>query len=141
MSAEILRRAASLMRERAEAAAIMAPPPWWSEGVWFHHFPVVGGEPDEVEAHPWPAVGYGNTGADVVGHNVRVELSDHIAGMHPAVALAVANWLETEADRFAERMERQADPQRRATGVWLAATTARHEHALAVARAYLGEST
>lgn len=96
MSADLLRKAAALMRERAGSAAIMAPPPWWSRGVWFHHFPVIDSL-DEYEAVPWPAVGYGSTGADVVGHNVRQELSDHIASWHPDVAFAAAEAMEQHA--------------------------------------------
>jgi len=124
MSVKILREAAALMRERAEAATV--------------HTDATTSRP-----LPWISGGMAHAVFDLAGENIirqaRVAATPHIASWHPAVALAVADWLDTEADRFSEHMERQADPERRANGVWLNATTARHEHALAVARAYLGE--
>lgn len=54
--------------------------------------------------------------------------------------LAVADWLDDSAERFDNHMARMSDPQRRFRHVWLNSARSRHEHALAVARAYLGES-
>ena len=48
--------------------------------------------------------------------------ADYIAGMHPPVALAVADWL----DRFSDRSYCYGP--------------AEFDHALAIARAYLGET-
>ncbi len=76
MSADLLRRAASLMRERAEAAT----------------------------RGPWVVDGYGKDGWQVNGDgtvfadcHVFQNDADHIASWHPAVALAVADWLEADA--------------------------------------------
>lgn len=94
MSAETLRQAAALMRERAEGA----------RSFYADHHPRAG---QEV---PW----FG-----------EVDLYDfddgdgpHIIGMSPAVALAVADWLEDTART--------------------ACVPEHHTAALAVARAYLG---
>jgi len=106
VSAETLRRAASLMRERAEAAT---PGPWRvvadsDTG----ETSVLGGPYDRylADVHEW-STGIGNPA--------------HIASWHPAVALAVADWLEVTA---------------RDVGT---STLAFHA-ALAVARAHLGEA-
>lgn len=114
MSVEVLRRAASLMRERAEDATAG---PWVSD------------EP----AQTWRAWD-GNVKtahADFRDCDDRIaqvwanEDSQHIASWHPAVALAVADLLAILARRSIstdlEHAERDA--------------------ALAIARAYLGESS
>ena len=114
MSAEVLREAAALMRERAEAA---------TRGPWL-------ADPDaaySVVMRP------DRPGFNWDGYNVCVVLepeegtfrdnSEHIASWHPAVALAVADWLDDEADEM---------------GAVCGCTTAR---ALAVARAYLGSDS
>lgn len=117
MSAEVLRRAAALMRERATARAV-------PEGVWFVEddgdefnvlcpdpsalrfpFDVVRGVPYDVDTSP---------------------LAEHIASWHPAVALAVAGWL----DHTAAQVE----------AGWAGVPAEEHQsHALAVAYAYLSE--
>ena len=56
------------------------------------------------------------------------ETSDHIASWHPTVALAVADWLEWEADE-AERFNAQTRAPRQMVP----------RRALAVARTYLGD--
>lgn len=79
MTAETLRRAAALMRERAEAAT---GSPWRAvEGASFGWW---------VER---PHLG--DVALDLHGENAR-----HIASWHPTVALAVAEWLEDEAERI-----------------------------------------
>ena len=108
MSAEILRRAASLMRERAEAAT---PSPWRVVTDLDSGEQVVTGGPRGfylADVHEW-STGLGNPG--------------HIASWHPAVALAVADWLDMIA------AVREADHH-----------VAFQYQALVVARAYLGES-
>ena len=92
MSAEVLRRAASLMRERAEPIK-----DWYSAKAWATTTPF-GAPIDPADA-------------------------EHIASWHPAVALAVADWLDniSEAWRFSRR------------------APASSVKALAVARAYLGQ--
>ena len=105
MSAETLRRAAALMRERAEAAVLS---PWEAvEGASGHWW---------VE-HPNTA----DIALDLHGENAR-----HIASWHPAVALAVADWLEAAA------RDKGADVITAGRG---------DAYPLAVARAYLGESS
>jgi hypothetical protein len=107
VSSEILRRAASLMRERAEAAD---PSPWDAE------CPDVVGASDE-----W--IVYASNG----DHERSIP---HIASWHPAVALAVADWLEAEAEAHFHIGDevRSIYDQPNMGGP-----------ALAVARAYLGE--
>lgn len=104
MSADLLREAAAKMRERAEAATAQSGPDWAYRAhvggyVWL--------EPAHIGMH-----GYQSTAA-------------HIASWHPAVTLAVADWLDrVGADADAENY----DPDE-------------FESALAVARAYLGGSS
>lgn len=104
MSADLLREAAALMRERAEAAT---PSPWLADvkddgRAWVFIYD----EMDSLSLH-----GYPND-------------AEHIASWHPAVALAVADWL----DRIAWTWEFEPTLQGRVGG----------DEALAVARAYLG---
>ena len=131
MSADLLRRAAALMRERAKAAS---PAPWWVHDAndcdvwWGDQAAVRAVDQDaralrplmtdaEVEA-TW------DRASTVIGNDVdRAEDAEHIASWHPAVALAVADWLEADAT-IIERHD-------------LDVTVSQ---ALAVARAYLGEA-
>lgn len=92
MSAETLRRAAALMRERAEAATKLS------------------------FLSPGDMVGWACDGGWITPEDVT--LSEHYAPLSPAVALAVADWLDHEAEMHE----------------WEYDTT----HALAVAQAYLG---
>lgn len=110
---EIIRRAAALMRERAQAVQHFTSP-WRTAG------------PDEDDqwrvmyATDHPAAGLIATTADYGTYCVP----DHIASWHPLVALAVARWLES------------------LKGIeWKETGPAAEEltHALAIARAYLGE--
>ena len=101
MSAETLRRAAALMRERAEGARA---------GRWF-------AEGDEVRAD-WTLVRQVATCHGSIDQGNRANAA-HIASWSPPVALAVADWLDAEAELHE----------------WEYDTTG----ALAVARAYLGE--
>lgn len=111
MSAETLRRAAALMRERAEAAGRD-----WNADC----------EPGD-SLHLWvtdydPSDPTGQTAMQRLVGGADAPWSEHIASWHPAVALAVADWLEYVADQG----DRAAINHR--------------ARALAVARAYLGES-
>jgi hypothetical protein len=106
MSAETLRKAASLMRERAEKAT---PGPWVYDLAYGERFYSVGLDESVLVAplahriaRRWDAV--------------------HIACMDPAVALAVADWLDITANRWESNPKYSGGPD-----------------ALAVARAYLGE--
>ncbi|GGO86720.1 hypothetical protein GCM10011584_09730 [Nocardioides phosphati] len=103
MSAELLRRAAAKMRENADAAT---RGPWSVAHVDGQGFAVHHGEHDTVSLY-----------------SDRPN-AEHIASWHPAVALAVADWLDFIAPfcRFGDDDSLHA------------------KHALAVARTYLGES-
>jgi hypothetical protein len=108
MSGDVLRRAARLMRERAEAAS---PAPWRNEP---------GSVGRQADGKPWPST-YVAHSANLPRFKVHsVADAEHIASWHPAVALAVADWLAYEA-AFCEVEDVPPSPQ-----------------AVAVARAYLG---
>jgi hypothetical protein len=110
--ADLLRTAAKSMRERAQAAT---PGPWWTyhrpsvEGVWASGRP--GGAGRRVAYVP-PY----DTGA-----------AAYIASWHPAAALAVADWLKEYADLYESSRHRHRP------------VFGDHEHAMALARAYLGD--
>lgn len=125
MTAELLRRAACLMRERAEAATAG---PWTAKDPWAcvvapADTPVAKHSPRndarEIEAY----------GGLLIGESIIKADREHIASWHPAVALAVADWLEDTAlgieSAFAPSLYEQSRPN--------------VQCALAVARAYLGE--
>lgn len=117
MSAEILREAASKMRERAEAATGGT---WSSGGVWWENWT----DPEGRLCHtPWPTITTGTLGSEIVGKVTTEADADYFASIHPAVALAVADWLEVTADRVNTPAQATL-PQRNA--------------AIAVATAYLG---
>lgn len=119
MSAGLLRRAAALMRERADAAI---PPPWLAEGVGGIR---MDGQRDGYQVMSPPnriaRCQYGNW-------NGR-ENAEHIASWHPAVALAVADWLDNEALVW----------DRVGPSAGVAATAPAYALPVAVASAYLGE--
>jgi hypothetical protein len=119
MSADLLRRAATLMRERAEEASV------YSRGQY----------------RAWRAngrdvaAGLSSVAAVKAQRNeVAYPRAEHIASWHPAVALAVADWLDVSSDAghqdtCATRLSPDANYP----------CSCPHEHAVAVARAYLGE--
>lgn len=116
MSAETIRRAATLMRERA-TANIITPGPWGFAGVDGQGFAVHRGEHDTVAL-------YAN----------RPD-AEHIASWHPDVALPVADWLENAA----EDLDMQA-PDGDLVKNWDMRVHINGAKALVVARAYLGVS-
>jgi hypothetical protein len=84
MTPDTLRRAATLIRERAEKAT---PGPWgwtWFDGTHAAREVTYAVAPAVARTNRW------KTGFDN---------AEHIASWHPAVALAAATWLEHEADR------------------------------------------
>jgi len=103
MSADLLRRAAALMRERAEDAA---PSPWREVG-------------DGELLGCYAVVCCGSAEFNVAPAVIPAN-AEHIASWHPAVALAVADWLDVTAST-------------------LVTYRAGYAEALTVARAYLGE--
>ena len=128
MSAETLRRAAALMRERAEAAT---PGPWVRSGSSIE---------TDHECSPghdcWP-VGDTYSGMKPDGSTYPRDLNradaEHIASWHPAVALAVADLLDGEAAHFQHNYPpRQHRDDELDTGL---------RRAFTVARAYLGEQS
>lgn len=122
MSAEVLRQAAALMRERAEGARLACgDEPWdgdaglsWNDARGTVY--MIGAGPVNV--------------ADAITE----ESALHIASWHPAVALAVADWLESVAGANTSPDE----------DVPHAGRTIAHidaDAALAVAHAYLGSES
>ena len=124
MSAETLRKAAALMRERAEAAC---PSPWR-----LGEHATLG--PNEVwgDDDGWNASAVATTRTRLnPGGTFHADAdAEHIASWHPAVALAVALWLEHAAARAEMKLLHGGGTE----AVW-----SRERDALAVARAYLGE--
>lgn len=118
MSSDLLREAAAKMRERAEAAT---PGPWEARHGGYSWIALYDDEDSIPEGESLPSFEPGGsaTPAD----------AEHIASWHPAVALAVADWLERAADEpwCCDECKFGPDhPENVAHG------------ALAVARAYLG---
>jgi hypothetical protein len=112
MSAELLRRAAALMRERA---GTLPAGPWRTSGNSDDQSFVQDAEQLlDVEVHV--SDGYYS---DFAG---TVRAAEHIASWHPAVALAVADWLDYQANygHLTRHISGSDAPER-------------------VARAYLGE--
>lgn len=125
MSAEILRRAAEEMRRNAENAT---PGRWKLWGM------TVMADQDGTSNV--------NTAVDVAATFYRDEHgkprtwdATHIASWHPAVALAVADWLAS----VARDVDKRDNPQR-VGGRFEALRIPDENAALLVARAYLGES-
>jgi len=121
MSAETLRRAASLMRERVADAT---PGPWLAFRANKGLHAVYGVTTDTATDYE-----------SDVSVGIKVEDAEHIASWHPAVALAVANWLEDAA----ENLEMQA-PGGDLRKNWDMRVHIAGDRALAVACAYLGDS-
>jgi hypothetical protein len=106
------------MRERAEGAAAHSPGPWISgaEEAGSLHRVVT------ADVHEW-----------CIARSLP-SAAAHIAGMHPGVALAVADWLDTEAGEYEE-----LDAP---TQAFLAGDSGGDpDGAIVVARAYLNSST
>ena len=104
MSADILRRAAAVLRERAEAAT---PGPWEAmehdsnpgdEGVC-----LLGAAATVTGSH---MIGYFH----VLSQAEQEANGAYAATMHPGVGLAIADWLQLEADRLGW-LENHATPQ------------------------------
>jgi hypothetical protein len=111
VNADLLRRAAALMRERAEAAT---PGEWAAYRSGSVAARVPGQRIAETVANTFPT---GNGPK----HNAA-----HIASWHPAVALAVADWLDEVGENLSD-------------GIGASVTDDERRSALAVARAYLGD--
>lgn len=163
--AEVLQRAATLMRERAEAAT---PGPWERPLDTRYKNIVIAALPDgeqgQYEGGCIPAEWSDHKGiaGRYAGQRERVSVVsaaiwsiggftrkrsgrdlDHIAAMHPLVALAVAGWLDAEAGKA----EMLISPRLlcRQCGGWIDDENADSlchcwDSPLAVARAYLNET-
>lgn len=144
MSAETLRRAASLMRERANDAAEAWGGSGWTAGETGH---------DDRQGLTYDV----HVGMALVATTGCEELAEHIASWHPAVALAVADWLDVMAEAvethraFVSNCHREIESGRECgcstkdcyeCGQWHDCHhhEPRFDEALTVARAYLGES-
>ena len=122
MSAETLRKAAALMRERAEKARTGDTIP----GDFWHHDLTWMSKRFEVIA-----TGEGS----IIAEGLDRWTAEHIAGFGPAVALAVADWLWETANLIEVHAGTEcAEP-------CLHPTCRVIDRALAVARAYLGEAS
>lgn len=120
MSADVLRRAAALMRERAKSARA------W-DGNWQVHEDKPG-RVIEVKGDGWDDAIIASC-IDYGGTENGTEYAGHIASWHPAVALAVADWLEESAKYATWREHIGSGP-----------TADLIDRAFTVARAFLGES-
>jgi hypothetical protein len=111
--AELIRRAATLMRQRAEAAS---PGPWQEMCMGSEGCSVLNDGRLRDRKH----VSFSGRKEWKADHAD----AEHVAGMDPFVALAVAGWLDTFEGRLCDQDFAVPD--------WNAA--------LAIARAYLGEA-
>lgn len=129
MSADLLRRAAALMRERAQAAT---PGPWHGNtpgarsygGLVSNAPPTVADLLSGRYAHEQE--GYGGT---LIAESIKRQNAEHIASWHPAVAVAVADLLVNEANAMEPAAPELVPPY----------NEARRSLLTAVAHAYLGE--
>lgn len=117
--AELLRGAARLLRERAQGYAIPDSPWFVQDGN--HGYEVKAIDP-QMPGLPFD-----------VAEDIEQRLAEFIASMHPAFALAIARWLDAEAERFEQQLSRVDEQTRR----WYASDAP----AFAVARTYLAESS
>ena len=125
MSAELLRKAATILRERAEAAT---PGPWGCTSERRPRY-IKTASPIVVDEADW--------GPDVGDQFQVVTASDsrawryadvaYIATMHPGVGLALADWLDLAARHAQLREDDGAPPH------------AAHTRALTLARLIVGE--
>jgi hypothetical protein len=116
VSADLLRRAAARVREVAEGHY---PSPWEAFGTGVAH-----GDHWHV-AHDSEAI-VSISSQDGINEDQRQPLAEHIALWHPAVALAVADWLDSTArELYADMAEDEGPPDLR--------------RAVALARLILGE--
>lgn len=126
-TSEVLRRAAGLMRERAEAAtpgpwaweppskadwpqsdeSLVAPGSDWQPDSYFggcseflREFHGTRELEDGSHVHRTTVDVVSGWGYDACGTDASDEDRAHIASWHPAVALAVADWLEEAADHL-----------------------------------------
>ena len=124
MSAELLREAAALMRERAEAAE---PGRWKTWGM------TVMADPEGTSNVDDAICVAGAYTPSTSERRLHTGNANHIASWHPAVALAVADLL----DDAAENLDLQA-PGGDLGKQWDMRVHIAGDKALAVARAYLG---
>lgn len=115
MSAEMLREAAALMRERAQAC--------------------LDASPDIDDGHWWSATTLADVLEDEGGFAADKD-ADHIASWHPLVAQAVADWLDAA---YAAWMQREHSLGAMSVRAMSGESNEPDLHALAVAHAYLGE--
>jgi hypothetical protein len=131
---QTLRRAATLMRERA---AMATPGPWRNSEVDGNRYAALVADrphPDRMKNGGWDwDEGYGGC---LIGESLMSSDRRYIAAMHPGVALAAAAML----DDAAENAELQA-PNGDLRAQWDMRIHIATKHALAFARAYLGESS
>lgn len=125
VSAGLLREAAALMRERAMAAKASDGAEAWEA------IPAINPEDNGwIVAHAPSMADYDTTTARAE-YDYEGEVSQHIASWHPVVALAVADWLDSQADLY--------DDWSNPDSVYMPDLHApSHDAAIRTARAYLG---
>ena len=101
MSADTLRRAAALLRERAEKA---------TRGPWQTATEIDGWRAGRRTVVRGPGSRVVTVGQTRTHHSEGEENVAYIATMHPGVGLALADWLQLEADRLGW-LENYATPQ------------------------------
>jgi hypothetical protein len=141
--ADMLRHAAILMRERAQAATPSANP---QPGGWSGF-----GTGNTATGSNWAAI-YGGPAED--GYRVGAVLTtdefcdactgpsqadvQHITSWHPAVALAVADWLDHETARLTNLIPQWRNQWDNDELVIAALVDGMFRHPFAIARTYLG---
>jgi hypothetical protein len=115
---DTIREAARQMRARADAAT---PGPWYTTSESARYGGLVTAPTADYPEHD----GYGG---HPIGESMSAATRDHVAGWHPAVAITVADWLDSHAaDLASANGDRNACDSPGDLGM-----------ALRVARAYLG---
>lgn len=98
MSADVLRRAAAVLRERATAAT---PPPWRESPVNGNRYSALVADLPHPERPNVSAGGWDwddNYGGCLVGESLMSHDRAYIATVHPGVGLALADFLDWAAD-------------------------------------------
>lgn len=132
---EELREAARLMRERAQMAT---PSPWRESGVDGNRYAALVADqphPDRMKGGGWQwDEGYGGC---LIGESLMATDRAYIASWHPAVALAVADWLDAEATIW-DHLDALRIEVSKTKGAVISIPYSSQNEALKLARTYLG---
>lgn len=113
MSADLLRQAAALLRQRAERMAKECPGPWWLldpsapyQQVWYgDEAKVKAIDAGTVPEEEWEGIWAGSNSVHG-GVDLDPPLAQWAALMQPSVGFALADWLEKFADLYDESRHR-----------------------------------